>query len=204
MLYTRHNFEIARFCAANSARPGLQAVLVAADKTVATDTFTLVEVFAPSEAGDEKDFPKTPGHQYQVEAPHEAFLLPKGVALQVARNIPRRAALPVLERAAVIKSPEGTVGLVTTDLERARPLTVRKVEGSFPIYAHLFPKKKAYRVLHVNAEYLKNLAAFFSQFTSGPNHTLTLKLYGPTDPVLFEAANGVQKARALLMPQRKK
>jgi hypothetical protein len=46
------------------------------------------------------------------------------------------------------------------------------------------------------------LSGFFARFASDKSRTVKITVYGPAEALLFEAANDVQKARALLMPLR--
>jgi hypothetical protein len=196
MLYTKHNFEVAEFCAKPGVRPELGGILVVPDKTVATDSFTLVEVTVPTDIPFE-DFPVVPS--CSVSKNGDRFIFPKDAAKLVLRSIPKKASLPVLERAATLQTENGTAGFVTTDLEKHTPVAARVIDGQYPAYEQLFEGKGEPRsTVRLNAEYLEKLAKFFKGFGNG---YVTLKTYGEFDAILFESVTAEpQKARALLMP----
>jgi DNA polymerase III sliding clamp (beta) subunit (PCNA family) len=200
MLYSRHNFEVADFCAGSELRPELAGILVTPTETAATDSFTLVEVSVPSKDNSEGDFPAIPGHA--VKARDDAFIFPKEAAKDVQKSIPKNAkdAPGMLERAAVIETDKGLAGFVTTDLAQTRPTIAHVIEGRFPDYKQLFPTAAPKFVVTVNAKYLERLAKFFAGFDK--DRKVTIKTYGVNEPILFEASNKVQTARALFMPLR--
>jgi hypothetical protein len=197
MLYTKHNFEIAVFCAKSDVHPELRGILVAPDKTAATDSFVLLEVTAPADIPI-TDFPAVPG--VSVMTPTERFIFPKDAAIQVLKSIPRKASQPVMQRAALLQTENGTAGFVTTDLEKHTPVVAREIDAQFPVYEALFPTAEPKSVVRVNAEYLEKLAKFFRGFGNG--HVI-VKTFGEFEAILLESVTtDPQKARALLMPIR--
>jgi len=197
MFYSKHNFAVSQFCSTSSPRPELAGILVAPDKTAASDSFVLVEVSSPT-GYPEKDFPKLPGHKLKVNN-KESFIFPAKAAKEVERSIPKKmAALPILERAAVIKTQPHSAGFITTDLKTSHPVIAKTIEGEYPAYEQLFTEDEPQSVVTVNPMYLKKLGAFFSNFSSAGR--VKIKIYGSKSAILFEAENDAQKARALLMP----
>ena len=86
MLYSRHNFEVADFCATSSVRPEITGIVVTPTETAATDNYTLVEVSVPSKDNSGETFPAVPG--YRVKTRDEAFIFPKEAAKKVRNSLP--------------------------------------------------------------------------------------------------------------------
>ncbi len=200
MLYTRHNFEVADFCDTRGIRPELAGILVTPDGTAATDSYVLLEVSSPSADNAEKDFPAIPGHA--ITARDDQFIFPKESARQVLKTIPKKtdSGSGVVQRAAVLETDKGFAGFIATDHVQIRPTIAKEIEGTFPEYQQLFPTAKPKSVVSVNAKQQEKLAKFFAGLSKLGN--VTIKTYGAQDPILFEAQNEVQTARALLMPLR--
>jgi hypothetical protein len=198
MLYSKHNFEIAEFCGNGDIRPELGGILVAPDKTVATDSFTLVEVTTPPDIPVE-DFPAVPG--CSIAPVKDRFIFPKAAAKLVLKSLPKKAGLPVLQRAATLQTEHGTAGFVTTNLETHTPTAAKVIDAQYPAYEPLFDKKDEPKsVVRVNAEYLERLGKFFKGFGSGH---VRIKTYGESESIMFESeTTEPQQARALLMPLR--
>jgi hypothetical protein len=200
MLYTRHNFEVADFCDASGIRPELAGILVTPIGTAATDSYVLLEVSSPSADNAEKDFPAIPGHA--VKARDDQFIFPREAARQVLKTIPKKTdtSRGILLRAAVLETDKGFAGFVAADPVQIRPTIAKEIEGKFPEYQQIFPTAEPNSIISVNAKYLEKLAKFFAGLSKTGN--VTIKTYGAHDPILFEASNEVQTARALLMPLR--
>src|SRR5437867_5000692 len=179
MLYSRHNFEVADFCAASEIRPELAGILVTPTATAATDSFVLVEVSAPSTENAEKDFPATPGQT--VKARDDWFIFPRKAAKEVLKTIPKKTKRDagVLERAAVLETDKGFAGFIATEPAQTRPTIAREIEGKFPEYQQIFPMDEPKSVVSVNAMYLEKLAKFFAGFAK--NGKVTIKTYGAHD-----------------------
>jgi len=200
MLYTRHNFEVAAFCDALGVRPELAGILVTPTGTAATDGYVLLEVSSPSTDNTEKDFPAISGHV--VKARDDQFIFPKEAARQVLKTIPKKtdSGQGVLQRAAVLETDKGFAGFIAGDPVHIRPTIAKEIEGTFPEYQQIFPTKKPKSVISVNAKQLEKLAKFFAGLSKVGS--VSIKTFGAHDPILFEASNEVQTARALLMPLR--
>lgn len=207
-LYNKHNFTIARFASKEEDRYSINAILVSEDRTTATDGHRMLEVTASGL--DRKDFPNVPG--VSVAKNGERFLFPAEAALQLAKQIPKKQSIPVLQTAAPlepVKDDKGVmqqVGFVTTDLEQVNPVTVRAVTGIFPNVDTTWPQadKKTALKFALNARYLKEMAGWFQEFKGDPERcAVTITVYDSSSAVLFEAENDEgQKARALILPMR--
>jgi len=200
MLYTRHNFEVADFCDTRGIRPERAGILVKPDGMAATDNYVLLEVSSPSADNAEKDLPAIPGHV--VKARDDQFIFPKEAATQVLKTIPKKTdrGLGLLQRAAVLETDKGFAGFIAADPVHIRPTIAKEIAGEFPEYQQIFPTGEPKSVVSVNAKYLEKLAKFFAGLSKAGK--VTIKTYGANDPILFEASNEVQTARALLMPLR--
>ena len=64
------------------------------------------------------------------------------------------------------------------------------------------PKTNPFLKVGFNARYLKELASWFEAFVDREPNAITLTFYSSEKPVLIEAENDGQIAKALLMPVR--
>ena len=207
-LYNRHNFTIAKMAAKESSRYVLNAILVTEDGTKCTDGHRLIEVSCPNMERDQ--FPVVPG--VEIAKNGNRFLFPAKSALELSKQIPRRETIPVLNTACPLeprlddKGEVQEVGFVTTDLDSAKPMIVRKMSGTFPDTAHCYPRPEDEKFkIAVNSKYLRDMADWFDSFIENPSKAMVMTFYGPDRPILFEATNdggNGQYAKALLMPTR--
>ena len=220
-LYSVHNFTLAKFASREENRYTLQAILVTPDETAATNGHYLVRCTTVNSGKTLDSYPVVPG---VGELGADRFLLSTASANQIAKNIPRKETIPVLNCAAPIKpislnkdATERQVGFVTTDLGSAKPVIERETKGSFPNIDMVMPKadEEIAAKVTVSAKYLKELADYFSKLASAQQtDPVTITVYkgseefakkndGQTDKAIkLEGKNDDQSAVALLMPLR--
>ena len=203
-LYNRWNFELAKFASKEESRFNPNAIQVEPDATATTDGVMLLRVTSPELSLS--DFPEVPGQTLQeVKTP---FLFPADASLKVAKSIPRKTSIPVLETAAALAAGEENVGFVSTDLETANPVIARKPTGTFPgNYQAQFPedKDKVFSI-KLDGRRLGEIVRFLTAFGDQGRlpTTITLTFYRDGKPVKLEAKNSDtgQEAVAILMPMR--
>ncbi len=184
-LYNKWNLDVAKFASKDSTRYSLNSILVEPGATVATDGHQLVKVSAPNHETKLENFPVIPG--VTMVRPSANFLLPASTALEVSKQIPRKSTIPVLQNAAVLDAGPDHVGMVTTDLDSAKPVTVRKVEGTFPSYQTVIDDLEKVTVqseVKLNGLLLGELAKFLGQFNGGRQPEIKLTIFEPIQPEL--------------------
>ncbi len=192
-LYNKWNLDVAKFASKESKRPILQSILVEPGSTVATDGHQLVKVSAPNHEAKLENFPVIPG--VSTVRLDGNFLLPASTALEVSKQIPRKSTIPVLQNAAVLDAGPDHVGMVTTDLDSAKPVTVRKVKGTFPNYQTIIDDLEKVTVqseVTLNGLLLGELAKFLGQFNGGKGPAIKLTIF---EPVRTEGKTGAGETR---------
>src|SRR3990167_1588711 len=115
MLYNSLNLECAKIADKSDRRPELSGVLFTASKTVATDTFRLLEVSVPAGIKPE-EFPVVDGATAMRGC--SPFLV-SAKSLRDIKIKPNKS-LPILNHVAIKHIDEQQVQFLTTDLETAR------------------------------------------------------------------------------------
>jgi hypothetical protein len=222
-LYSVHNFTLAKFASREENRYMLQAILVTPDETAATNGHYLVRCTTVNSGKTLDSYPVVPG---VGELGADRFLLSTASANQIAKNIPRKETIPVLNCAAPIKpislnkdATERQVGFVTTDLGSAKPVIEREIRGAFPNIDAVMPTadQEVVAKFTVSAKYLKELAEYFCKLATAQGQAydpVTITVYkgseeyakkndGRTDKAIkLDGKNDDQSAAALLMPLR--
>lgn len=160
-------------------------------KTVATDSFRLLEV-SVSTIGKAEEFPQPDGmsamrgcNPFLISAKQVAELKPKGAK-----------GLPITEFVAVKHLDDKRVEFLTTDLESSQVKQARRVDAQFPQYEQIFPQGEAVAEVVLNGEMLAELV----KVMAGLHEQVKVKFYGKDKPLVFECGTTEQKARGLLMP----
>src|SRR5437762_4166444 len=134
-LYSKQNFEIAKMASKEENRYTLQAILVTPDETVVTDGHRMARVSTVNSGIILEHFPIVPGWE---TAPGQRFLFPADAALKVAKLMPVKQTIPILNYAAplkIVQPIEGkttaqSVGFVSTDLESPSAVQGGEPRGS--------------------------------------------------------------------------
>jgi hypothetical protein len=199
VLLNAHSLAVAEFASKEESRYTLKAVQVTMEEVVATDGSCLVRVDHPQTKLDQ--FPNVPGAVKTVEA--ESFLLERDAALSVAKTIPKKTTIPILNHARVGVDEEGNIQAVTTDLETHRPVTIRKVTGQFPNWKRLWPKNPPKVKIGLSANYLAQLAKAAAKYSDRSGY-MEISIWDEHSTVRFDAydSDTNQHWSALLMPMR--
>lgn len=207
-MLNKHNFEIARLAAKEPSRYTLTAIHVTPQATYETDGHQLIKVTTPKMSA--KDFPVIEGASEPTDD-FEPFNLPAGAALEIAKAIPKRQSLPVLEHAAIgsASNQNGHAEIQLTDLETPLVLRPNKQDGQFPDAERVIPDKdKAEVVIGFNAQLLRDVLSQFVKFTAGErSHCVAIRIYpadknGDRDGIRIDAATSDQEMTAVVMPHR--
>ena len=199
MLFNKLNFEVVKFCVNNESKPEISGVFFLPDKTVATDTFRLVEISTDA-AVKVDDFPILPNKKTAMKS-FKPFIISRKAVMEVAKMNPGNSkTLPILNYTAVSFVDDKTVEFINTDLETGDAKVCQKVDGKFPDYEMLFIKDAPVAEVEVNGNYMAEILTTLAKFNL--LQSVKIKFYGKDKPVLFETSNENQKARAALMPLR--
>lgn len=153
------NIEVAKFASDSEFRPAITGLLITGEKTVATDSFRLVEITRP------------------VKGEHEPLIV---------------NAKELLKK---VKIPKGG------DIVELHELSsVSKIYEKFPDYEKVIPTGEPKAEFSVNGLFLAEIAKLLGKVNGIAK--INIKVYGPGDPIVIEAKNDEQSARALLMPLR--
>ena len=194
MLFNKHNFAVAKFASKGTTRPELEGVFFKADKTVATDSFQLVEISTPKVKVE--DFPAVQGKV--IMRGFKPFIVStKGLKDIKFPNNGAVQSLPILSNAGIKHIDENSVEFITTDLEVSNSVSVRRIQGEFPEYESIIPTGDPVVEVIVNAQYLADMLQVLGALDSGSH--VKIKIYGKDKPLVIEAGKE-QKGRGLLMP----
>jgi hypothetical protein len=201
MLLNKQNLSVADLAPKEGSRYTLSAVHVSEHGTTVTNGHYLVNVSLPTEA-KESNYPSVDGFKPAENV--EPFLLAANAAKSIAKSLPTKDRIPILNYARVGEPGENTLNIVTTDLEhQTQVFKPKKVTGQFPAWEKVLPTTEPAFKIALNADYLKMLCSHLLQF-GGDGECMLLSFQSPDKGVLMETRNKEtgQKWTALLMPMR--
>ena len=193
------------------ARPQLQGVWVGADGTIAaTDGHVLLEIKPEASAkGNAEEWPKHasgPGEAF----PAEGVVIPRTLAEGARGLAPKKhaAALLVDRVALYLRGKGASVEAWGTDLDTARSLASRPIEGPWPDYKRVIPREDQAPVLRIafNPKKLRQvLAAMESAGVPGGEQCVgvVMEFHGPLKACVIRGATlEGQAVLGLVMPLR--
>jgi DNA polymerase III sliding clamp (beta) subunit (PCNA family) len=196
MLLNNLNLEVAKFASKAETKPEIAGVFITSKHTTATDGFRLVEMSVRSDVKPE-DYPKVQGKSAMRGM--KPVIVPAKELSKV--KIPKNKDLPILENVAVSHVDGQRVDLMTTNLETADVKSFKRIEGKYPDYDQIFPKGEAKAEIEVNGKLLAEMLDTLSKLNN--LNSVRIKFYKDNDPLVLEAKNDNQSARAMLMCLRK-
>ena len=188
MIYNEINFEIAKIASKSSSRPELRSVLFKKDRTVATDSIRLLEISVPKDK-KASEFPLNGIPHLDETHDLQPFLASSKELKKIKISDCETVINKVGDRSISFKTAEG---------ETADVISVPRIEGEFPDYEEIFPKKAPVFEISLNARYLEELLSVMGKIKVSGDVKLTF--YGKKEPILIEAESQIQRGRALLMP----
>lgn len=201
----RHNLALVELASKDACRFALCGVYVEAGRTIATDGHCLGIVDTPKVEAIE--FPDAG----DVETPTAALkpaIIPTDGCKAIAKALPRRSHLPVLLNARVDvnrTNANGSVRVVSTDLETTTPVDVKKIEGEFPDVSQVLPSGEPVLTIGFNALLLARVLKVAGTMARGAANGVKLEFFDKkgTGPVKItcETEEG-QAATFLVMPVR--
>jgi DNA polymerase III sliding clamp (beta) subunit (PCNA family) len=178
MKYNKNNLSVVKLTSTSKQKfkPELCSVLFTENKTVATNSFELIEISTPK--NDEKVKP----FKFMVQG-------------DIVKCLPN-----MYELDATYSKEKHTVEFSTANALFENKITVNEQEGEYPDYKTIIPDdKKIQSKVVLNAFYIQDVISILKN-VSGKNGRITIKFFGEGKPVLFEAHNDKQEGRALIMP----
>ena len=195
MLYNNLNLSVAKIADTNNANKAvLRSVFFTPNKTVATDSYRLIEVSVDNSV-NVKDFPDN-----NIMRGCSSFM----VESRDIKNIKLKPnkSLPILSYMALTHLDNKKVKFIfRPDVSATAEPSLDRIDDRFPEYEKLMSQGKPKVEVSFNAEYLSSLLDILGQFKK--THDVTLKIYADDKPIILEAHNDSQKGRAMLMPIRK-
>lgn len=197
-LFNKSNFNITDFCAKSSTRPELEGIFVQPTKTIATNSFILIEV-STLKGLDINEFPAIP-NKPKPKTNFKPFILSSNEAQKLIKPLSKKQDIPILENAVILQSQDDFVEIGTTDLQSYNGIYCKPIQGEFPQVNDILVERGKFVEINVNPEYLVKIGKFYSQFLKGTK-TLKIKVpVNPNEPIRFYGKTENQDATALLMP----
>ena len=186
MIFNKHNMEVAKFASKGSSRPELQGIFITKDKTVATDSFRLLEVSTPKDKKPE-DYKNAMRGMKPVII--NAEYLKKNIKLKDDCIAIKHIDDNKIE---VLQTVDGQV------LPKFLP---RITSGEFPEYNMIFPKNEARAEVLLDARLLSDLLEVMGKMNN--TGQVRIKVYAKGQPLVIEGGSQNQPARAMLMGLKK-
>ena len=202
-MITKLALELATLCSKEESRYTLNGIRVEPGRVCETDGHQMVVYdFIPESA---ESFPEVDGAK--AVGTFKPFTLGKDAALQVAKALPKKSTIPVLQQAAIVGDPDknGEVKFMVTDLERHQGFTAKKLEGQFPDYNRVIPKAEDAKLsIGVNAELLRGVLGYLSKVadSSGRCPGVLMHFYDEQSAIRIDAKSDQGHAIGVVMPMR--
>ncbi len=200
MIYNKLNLMITEFCAKkDKSRQEITGVLFKKDRTVATDSISLIEVKTPEIKTD--DFPLIPNTEFKEMK--KDYIIPAQSVKKILANIPKkREGLQILNNAVFCNASGNeedgyNVEFASTDLEKADKVSTRAIFGKYPDYKMIFPEEPPVDTIVVDARELKKICDFWIK---NNKNVFEIRIYGNEKSLMIKDEFDGQEVKALLMP----
>lgn len=139
-MLNKHNLSLASLASKETSRFTLNGILVTPTETVETDGHQLCTV--SMQKTDTEAVPSPTGVDFAAVADWKPFILPAGEALDIAKALPKKSTIPILQNAFIGSKTDvnGTAQIAVTNLDQFRVFNPRKLEGNFPDWKRVIPK----------------------------------------------------------------
>jgi DNA polymerase III sliding clamp (beta) subunit (PCNA family) len=191
----------------DNSREELKGVLFSKDKTVATDSYTLIKIKNLPEMTEQcKEAPscvKVAGSVLK-----KGYIIPANAVKKALTNVNEinNSDLPILSNVFLsnhtnAKSSE----LVSTNLEKMDKVEVKNIGGEYPDFNKVIPTGKAKARVVLDITKLKKVVDTIAKMDCGEtiNNPVTLEFFGEEKPFVIKRDNrNLQKITGLIMPIR--
>lgn len=194
MLYNKHNLAVANFASKSEIRKEIACVFFTDKKTVATDSFRLVEVSTDTALEDER-FPEQAGNRKPMKGVKPFLVNAKQVK---DLKLPNKGNNDEALALGVFHSDKVRVEVATSEGDSRN---LRPVDGEFPDYEQIFPTEEPAVKILVNGEYLAEVASMLAKMNAFGKVEIELSS-NPHKPIVLRGRNDkkTQTARAMVMP----
>jgi hypothetical protein len=203
MIYNEHNLAVAKIASKDERRPAITGVYFMKDKSVATDSFRLLEV-SVSDKDRVESFNKLMKVRSQPSAlmGFKPFIVPAKAVKEIKIKKNSSSLLSIEEYAGVKHVDNKKVEFITTGEGGADIKVMARIDDKFPDYEGIFPagSVKPEAEILINAELLAELLAVMGKIND--KREVKIKIYGPEKPVVLEVKGEGQKGRGMIMPIR--
>lgn len=193
MILNNHSLDVAKF-AATTNHEILSCLYMSHDRCVATDAHMLLEVMHP-----EQNVERPEG----IRNSDDTALIPASSALHASKNIPKgENDLPFMQHAFTsFYEPDNEMTIASRNLTDEKTVEFKPVKAEYVKYESVFPKGVPMKRVVLHAQYLKEMADYFSKHAEGAR--VELQFFEGQSPVVFKAiGKGTgQRMRGLVMPQ---
>lgn len=179
MLYNKHNLAVAKIAAKDGHRDEIKGVFFTKDKTVATDSFRLLEI----------DIPKNDNPPEWAEKSMRG-IKPFIVGAEMLKD---KIKLGNEDLVAIKHVHDNRVEfLVGEDI-----LPIMRIDGKYPDYESIFPRMGCLASIKINAKYLAETLEILGKL-GGTTSEVTMKVFN-NKMVVIEAGTLNQKGRGVVM-----
>ena len=202
MLYNKTNLLIHNVC--TDTQPKISGVLFKKDKTVATDSFVLIEVDNSKMELNPDDYPQIGEKVITNNFPNKGFVIPANAAKKAISNLAecKNGALPILSNAILAQTGQADeIKICSTNLEKTDIIKTKLNDGDFPNYQQIIPNLDKASKISININKLKQLSTLLSQMDLKFDNKVDIYFNGENSPMVLKAVNNSkQQITALLMP----
>lgn len=185
MLYNQNNLNVAKMASKSDIKPELASVFFTKTKTVASDSWRLLEVTTPKHGAYPEDFSADAMRgvkPFMVDAKRLlAIKIPPSKMHE--RNV--LALKHVADNSVSFLNNNGDI------------LAAPRINGEYPEYERIIPNGQPIAETKLNGQLLGELLLLLAKI--GKAEAVTLKFHGEGKPLVIEATNDEQSGRGFIM-----
>lgn len=209
MIFDKNNLVIADICAKDESRPEISGVLFKKDRTIATDSYTLIEVKNNEDRASVmiKNLPELPDKaNLLVNFAKKGYIIPVNSVKKILSNLPAKQDLPALEVCRFIQPKDLETSVIATyDTEKADVVMTKNIVGDYPSVNSILDPAKNYPLkVIVDIKKLKQVVDVIAKMNLSEAGDVEILIKGEFDPFVIKAkTENRQEVHALVMPIRK-
>lgn len=205
MLYNRNNLLINSIAAKDDRRPELQGVLFQYDRTIATDSYALIQVVNPHEMiAQITNVPKTKYGNAMRGMDKKGIRVPIREVIDLERHLNENkvpSSMPILENCWLVKPTT----FMVKDLGREKIVDFRPYREKYPDVSRIIPKRNdtSYKWVRIDVKRLKTIIDTLAKMDlSGLNSVdLGINRHNDYKPIALHAfTKQNQEVTGVLMP----
>jgi len=207
-IYNKNNLAIAGACSADSVRPEISGVLFKKDRTVATDSYMMIEVVNPAEMlASESEYPAIPNEKHFVNFPKSGLIIPAVSVNKVKKNLAevKNQILPILQNCVFLSPRTAGISLIaSTDLEKTDIVSVKSIDGQYPNYNRILQNIKGANIsVSLDIAKLKQIIDILSTMNLLLDGRIKITVNEKNEPFVIKAETKEnQQITAVIMPLR--